>query len=56
MRKLIGQRWTNIDPDRLSKYLELVGEDTERYKKDMQAYNSTERREKRERKERELLH
>jgi len=40
MGKLIGQRWKNIDPDRLSKYSELAAEDTERYKKDMQAYNS----------------
>jgi len=39
MGKLIGQRWKNIDPDRLSKYSELAAEDTERYKKDMQAYN-----------------
>jgi hypothetical protein len=39
MGKLIGQRWKNIDPDRLSKYAEMAGEDTERYKKEMQSYN-----------------
>jgi hypothetical protein len=39
MGKLIGQRWKNIDPDRLSKYSEMAGEDTERYKKEMQSYN-----------------
>jgi hypothetical protein len=39
MGKLIGQRWKNIDPDRLSKYSELAAEDTERYKKEMQSYN-----------------
>ena len=37
--RIIGQRWKNIDPDRLSKYAELAGEDTERYKTEMQAYN-----------------
>jgi len=39
MGKIIGQRWKNIDPDRLSKYAELASEDTERYKTEMQAYN-----------------
>lgn len=39
MGKLIGMRWKNIDPDRLSKYSELAAEDTERYKKEMQTYN-----------------
>jgi len=39
MGKLIGQRWKNIDPDRLSKYSEMAAEDTERYKKEMQSYN-----------------
>eukprot|EP00934_Nitzschia_sp_Nitz4_P002352 Nitzschia sp. Nitz4//scaffold114_size70088//12433//13553//NITZ4_005970-RA/size70088-processed-gene-0.36-mRNA-1//-1//CDS//3329533402//2352//frame0 len=39
MGKIIGQRWKNIDPDRLSKYSELASEDTERYKTEMQAYN-----------------
>mmetsp|Transcript_10103 Transcript_10103/g.23703 ORF Transcript_10103/g.23703 Transcript_10103/m.23703 type:complete len:329 (-) Transcript_10103:220-1206(-) len=39
MGKIIGQRWKNIDPDRLSKYSELAAEDTERYKTEMQAYN-----------------
>jgi len=39
MGKLIGQRWKNIDPDRLAKYSEMAGEDTERYKKEMQSYN-----------------
>mmetsp|Transcript_11634 Transcript_11634/g.23983 ORF Transcript_11634/g.23983 Transcript_11634/m.23983 type:complete len:319 (-) Transcript_11634:145-1101(-) len=39
MGKIIGQRWKNIDPDRLSKYAELAAEDTERYKTEMQAYN-----------------
>uniref|UniRef100_A0A7S1H549 HMG box domain-containing protein n=1 Tax=Thalassionema nitzschioides TaxID=33649 RepID=A0A7S1H549_9STRA len=39
MGKLIGQRWKNIDSDRLSKYSELAAEDTERYKKEMQSYN-----------------
>jgi len=39
MGKLIGQRWKNIDPDRLAKYSELASEDTERYKKEMQTYN-----------------
>lgn len=39
MGKIIGQRWKNIDPDRLSKYSELAAVDTERYKTEMQAYN-----------------
>lgn len=39
MGKLIGQRWKNIDPDRLAKYSEMASEDTERYKKEMQSYN-----------------
>jgi hypothetical protein len=39
MGKIIGQRWKNIDPDRLSKYAEMAAEDTERYKTEMQAYN-----------------
>lgn len=37
--RIIGQRWKNIDPDRLAKYSELASEDTERYKTEMQAYN-----------------
>lgn len=37
--RIIGQRWKNIDPDRLSKYSELASEDTERYKGEMQVYN-----------------
>jgi hypothetical protein len=37
--RIIGQRWKNIDPDRLSKYAELAAEDTERYKNEMQGYN-----------------
>lgn len=37
--RIIGQRWKNIDPDRLSKYSELASEDTERYKNEMQSYN-----------------
>lgn len=40
MGKIIGQRWKNIDPDRLGRFSELAAEDTERYKKEMQAYNS----------------
>jgi len=39
MGKIIGARWKNIDPDRLTKYSELATEDTERYKKEMQSYN-----------------
>jgi len=39
MGKIIGQRWKNIDPDRLSTYSEMASEDTERYKNEMQAYN-----------------
>jgi len=39
MGKLIGQRWKQIDPDRLAKYSEMASEDTERYKKEMQTYN-----------------
>jgi len=39
MGKIIGQRWKNIDPDRLSTYSEMASEDTERYKTEMQAYN-----------------
>jgi len=39
MGKIIGQRWKNIDPDRLAKYAKLAAEDTERYKTEMQAYN-----------------
>lgn len=37
--RIIGQRWKNIDPDRLSRYSEKASEDTERYKTEMQAYN-----------------
>lgn len=37
--RLIGQRWKNIDPDRLAKYAEMAAEDTERYKTEMQTYN-----------------
>ena len=37
--RLIGQRWKNIDPDRLAKYSEMASEDTERYKNEMQTYN-----------------
>ena len=40
MGKIIGQRWKNIDPDRLNKYSELASEDAERYKKEMKAYNT----------------
>jgi hypothetical protein len=40
MGKVIGQRWKNIDPDRLQKFSELAAEDTERYKKEMQSYNA----------------
>lgn len=40
MGKIIGQRWKNIDPDRLAKYSELASEDAERYKKEMKSYNS----------------
>lgn len=39
MGKIIGQRWKNIDPDRLNRFQELASEDTERYKKEMQTYN-----------------
>lgn len=39
MGKIIGQRWKNIDPDRLATYSEMAGEDTERYKNEMQIYN-----------------
>lgn len=39
MGKLIGQRWKNIDPDRLTRFSELAAEDTERYKKEMVDYN-----------------
>jgi len=39
MGKIIGQRWKNIDPDRLAKYSEMASEDTERYKTEMQSYN-----------------
>jgi hypothetical protein len=38
--RIIGQRWKNIDPDRLSKFSELAAEDTERYKTEMSAYNA----------------
>lgn len=37
--RIIGQRWKNIDPDRLSKFSELAANDTERYKTEMQEYN-----------------
>lgn len=30
MGKVIGQRWKNIDPDRLAKYSEMASEDAER--------------------------
>ena len=39
LARLIGQRWKNIDPDRLAKYSEMASEDTERYKNEMQTYN-----------------
>lgn len=39
MGKLIGQRWKNIDPDRLTRFSELATEDTDRYKKEMVDYN-----------------
>lgn len=39
MGKLIGYRWKNIDPDRLTRFAELASEDTERYKKEMVDYN-----------------
>lgn len=39
MGKIIGQRWKNIDPNRLTKFSELAAEDTERYKKEMAEYN-----------------
>jgi hypothetical protein len=40
MGKLIGMRWKSIQPDRLKRYAESAAEDTERYKKEMAAYNS----------------
>lgn len=39
MGKLIGQRWKNIEGDRLTRFSELATEDTERYKKEMGDYN-----------------
>lgn len=39
MGKIIGQRWKNIDPERLTRFSELAAEDTERYKKEMSDYN-----------------
>jgi HMG-box domain len=39
MGKLIGARWKNIDPDRLTRFSELATEDTDRYKKEMVSYN-----------------
>jgi HMG (high mobility group) box len=39
MGKLIGQRWKNINPNRLTGFSELAAEDTERYKKEMNEYN-----------------
>jgi hypothetical protein len=38
--RIIGQRWKNIDPDRLSRFSELAAEDTERYKTEMTTYNA----------------
>jgi hypothetical protein len=38
--RIIGQRWKNIDPDRLSRFSELAAEDTERYKSEMTSYNA----------------
>jgi len=38
--RVIGQRWKNIDPDRLTKFSELATEDTERYKGEMSSYNT----------------
>lgn len=38
--RVIGQRWKNIDPDRLTKFSELATEDTERYKGEMTSYNA----------------
>ena len=37
--KLIGTRWKALPPDRLTRYSELASEDTERYRKEMTAYN-----------------
>jgi hypothetical protein len=39
MGKIIGMRWKNIDPDRHTKFSTLASQDTERYKKEMEAYN-----------------
>jgi hypothetical protein len=39
MGKIIGQRWKNIDPERLTTYQDMATSDTHRYKKEMQSYN-----------------
>lgn len=38
MGKLIGQRWKQVDPTRLSKLTEMARKDSERYKKEMAEY------------------
>ena len=38
--KIIGGRWKSVDPDRLARVTERAAADTERYKKEMQSYNS----------------
>lgn len=38
--KIIGSRWKSVDPDRLARFTELAASDTERYKKEMQSYNT----------------
>ena len=39
MGKLIGTRWKNLQPDRLTKYSELAANDTDRYKEEMKLWN-----------------
>jgi HMG (high mobility group) box len=39
MGKIIGMRWKNIDPDKHTRFSTLASQDTDRYKKEMEAYN-----------------
>jgi len=39
MGKLIGQRWKDISEERLAHYTSLAQSDTDRYKKEMEAWN-----------------
>lgn len=39
MAKIIGSKWKDIEPERLSRYQEEANKDRERYKKEVETYN-----------------